>query len=80
MELFIIPLHYIYLSSDFVNGPVAVGIRETLSFKGVHLLSGNDLKVVVNQFVTGSFILLSRNSFIFIHYVRLLEPWQRKLF
>ena len=38
------------MSSDLVNGPVAVGIRQTLPFKGVHLLLGNDLaedKVVV---------------------------------
>ena len=45
-----VPLHSIYLSSDLVNGPVAVGIRQTLPFKGVHLLLGNDLagdKVVV---------------------------------
>ena len=32
------PLHNIYLSSDLVNGPVAVSIRHTLPFKGVHLL------------------------------------------
>ena len=36
-------LHNIYLSSDLINGPVAVGIRQTLPFKGVHLLLGNDL-------------------------------------
>ena len=50
-----VPLHSIYLSSDLVNGPVAVGIRQTLPFKGVHLLLGNDLagdKVVVNPLVT----------------------------
>ena len=49
------PLHNIYLSSDLVNGPVAVGIRQTLPFKGVHLLLGNDLageQVVVNSLVT----------------------------
>ena len=49
-----VPLHDIYLSSDLVNGPVAVGIRQTLPFKGVHLLLGNDLagdKVVVNPLV-----------------------------
>ena len=43
------------MSSDLVNGPVAVGIRQTLPFKGVHLLLGNDLagdKVVVNPLVT----------------------------
>ena len=50
-----VPLHNIYLSSDLVNGPVAVGIRQTLPFKGVHLLLGYDLagvKVVVNPLVT----------------------------
>ena len=43
------------MSSDLVNGPVAVGIRQTLPFKGVHLLIGNVLagdKAVVNQLVT----------------------------
>ena len=52
-----VPLHNIYLSSDLVNGPVAVGIRQSLPYKGVHLLLGNDLagdtcKVVVNPLVT----------------------------
>ena len=50
-----VPLYNIYLSSDLVKGPVAVGIRQTLPFKGVHLLLGNDLagdKVVVNPLVT----------------------------
>ena len=50
-----VPLHNIYLSSDLVIGPVAVGIRQTLPFKGVHLLLGNDLagdKVVLNPLVT----------------------------
>ena len=52
-----VPLHNIYLSSDLVKGPVAVGIRQTLPFKGVYLLLGNDLagvKVVVNPLVTGT--------------------------
>ena len=52
-----VPLHNIYLSSDLVKGPVAVGIRQTLPFKGVHLLLGNDLagdKVVVNPLVTNT--------------------------
>ena len=43
------------MSSDLVKGPVAVVIRQTLPFKGVHLLLGNDLagdKVVVNPLVT----------------------------
>ena len=50
-----VPLHNIYLASDLVKGPAAVGIRQTLPFKGVHLLLGNDLagdKVVVNPLVT----------------------------
>ena len=50
-----VPLHDIYWSSDLVKGPVAVGIRQTLPVKGVHLLLGNDLagvKVVVNPLVT----------------------------
>ena len=50
-----VPLHNHYLSSDLVNGPVAVGNRQTLPFRGVHLLLGNDLagnKVVVNRLVT----------------------------
>ena len=50
-----VPLHNIYLSSDLVTGPVAVGIRPYLPFKGVHLLLGNDLagdKVVVNPLLT----------------------------
>ena len=52
-----VPLHNIYMSSDLVNGPVAVGIRQTLPLKGVHLLLGNDLagdKVVVNPLVTST--------------------------
>ena len=43
------------MSADLVNGPVAVGIRQTLPFKGVHLLLGNDLaedRVLVNPLVT----------------------------
>ena len=42
------------MSSDLVNGPMIVGIRQTLPFKGVHLLLGNDLagdKVVVDPLV-----------------------------
>ena len=33
-----VPLHNIYLSSDLVNGPVTVGVRQLLHFRGVHLL------------------------------------------
>ena len=50
-----VPLHNIYLSSDLVTGLVAVSIRPSLPFKGVHLLLGNDLawgKVVVNPLLT----------------------------
>ena len=50
-----VPLHNIYLSSDLVTGLVAVGIRPSLPFKGVHFLLGNDLagdKVVVNPLLT----------------------------
>ena len=52
-----VPLHNIYLSSDLVTGPVAVGTRPYLPFKGVHLLLGNDLagdKVVVNPLLTST--------------------------
>ena len=48
-----VPLHNIYLSSDLVTGLVAVGIRPSLSFKGVHLLYGNDL-VVVDPLLTST--------------------------
>ena len=50
-----VPLHNIYLSSDLVTGLVAVGIRPSLPFKGVHLLLGNDLagdKVVIDPLLT----------------------------
>ena len=52
-----VPLHNIYLSSDLVIGLVAVGIRPSLPFKGVHLLLGNDLagdKVVVDPLLTST--------------------------
>ena len=54
-EYDIVPLHNIYLSSNLVNGPVAVGIRKSLPFKGVHLLLSNDLageKVAINPLIT----------------------------
>ena len=35
-----VPLHNIYLFSDLVKGLVAVGIRPSLPFKGIHLLLG----------------------------------------
>ena len=45
------------MSSDLVTGLVAVGIRPSLPFKGVHLLLGNDLagdKVVVDPLLTNT--------------------------
>ena len=47
---FNIPFHTIYLSSDLVNGPVAVGIRQSFRLKRVHLSFGNGL--AGDQFVT----------------------------
>ena len=41
-----VPLHNICLSSELVTGFVAVGIRFSLSFDGIHLLLGNDLAVL----------------------------------
>ena len=52
---FNLPLHNIFFSLDLVNGPQAVGIRQTSPFKAVYLLLSNDLagdKVVVNLLVT----------------------------
>ena len=78
----------IYLSSDFVTGLVAVGIRPSLSFKGVHLLLGNDLagdKVVVNQLLTVIPCIDQppdpielEISLIFTHFVPSQGPWRRK--
>ena len=34
--------HNVYLSSDLVTGPGAVGVRSSLPFKVVHLPLGND--------------------------------------
>ena len=50
-----VPLHSIYLSSDLINGPVALGIQKLYPFSGVHILLGNNLagdKVVINPLVT----------------------------
>ena len=52
-----INVYNIYLSSDLVTGLVAVGIRFSLPFKGVHWLLGNDLagdKVVVDPLLTST--------------------------
>ena len=46
-----VPLHTVYLHSDLVSGPVAVGLRPCLPVQGISLILGNDLagdKVVVN--------------------------------
>ena len=50
-----VPLHNIYLSSDLVTGLVAVGIRPSLPFKGIHMLFVNYLagdKVMVDPLLT----------------------------
>ena len=50
-----VPLHNICLSSDLVTGLVAVGIRPSLPFKGVHFLLGNGSagdKIVENSLLT----------------------------
>ena len=50
-----IPIHNIYLSSNLVNGPVAMGVKPSLPFDGIHLLLGNDLagnRVKVDPLVT----------------------------
>ena len=47
-------LHNIFLYSELVTGPVAVGIRSSLPFHGIHLLLSNGLagaKHVVNLLV-----------------------------
>ena len=73
------------MSSDLVNDPVAVGIRQNLPFKGVHLLLGNNLagdKVVVNQLVTDTPctdqspepIEQELPDLIFTHNMQVLEP------
>ena len=52
-----VPLHVVNLKSDFVNGPVTVGVMHSLLVTGVQLLLGNDLagdKVVVNPLVTAN--------------------------
>ena len=80
-------LHNIYLSSDLITGLVAVGIRPSLPFKGVHLLLGNDLagdKVVVDPLLTvhlvliNRLILFSRKFLTFTLLALSLGQWQRK--
>ena len=45
------PPNNTYMSSDLVNGPVAVGIRQTLPFKGnsCHFRRGFDTKVLFSD-------------------------------
>ncbi|XP_067685400.1 uncharacterized protein [Haliotis asinina] len=38
-----VPLHRVWLNSDFVSGEVVVGVVEELPFEGVDVLLGNDL-------------------------------------
>ena len=66
---------------------MAVGVRPSLPFKGVHLLLGNDLagdKVVVNPLLTNIPCIdqpsdpIEQEIPIFIHHVLLQGPWQRK--
>ena len=47
-----LPLHNVYLASKLVSGPVKVGTKLSLPFKGISLLLGNDLagdKVVTDS-------------------------------
>jgi len=37
------PLHKIHLQSDFVTGPVVVGVRSAFPMEGISMLLGNDL-------------------------------------
>ena len=41
--LFNVSLQVVNLKTDFVNGPVTVGVMHFLPVSGVHLLLGNDL-------------------------------------
>ena len=57
MRFLNVPLHVVNLKSDFVNGPVTVGVTHSLLVSGVHFFLGNDLagdKVVVNPLVTAN--------------------------
>ena len=50
-----VPLHVVNLKSDFVSGPVTVGVMHSLPVSGVHFLLGNNLAgVVVNPLVTAN--------------------------
>ena len=61
-----VPLHFVNLKSDFVNGSVTVGVMDALPVSGVHLLLGNDLagdKVVINPLDCQSFSESNRSTF-----------------
>lgn len=52
-----VPLHIVHLSTNFVSGPVMVGVRPSLPVPGISLLLGNDLagdKVMVNPCVSNN--------------------------
>ena len=53
MRLLNVSLHIVNLKSDFVNGPVTVGVMHSLPVTGVHVLFAGD-KVVVNPLVTAN--------------------------
>ena len=38
-----IPLHSVHISSKFVSGPVAIGVRESLPYRDIQMLCGDDL-------------------------------------
>ena len=74
-----VSLHNIFLYLELVTGPVAVGMKSSLPFDGIHLLLGNDLagaKVVVNPLVSDK-PLLDQSSDIF-RPVQLLVIWLRR--
>ena len=57
MQLFECSTSCCELKSNFVNGPVTIGVMSSLPVSGVHLLLGNDLagdKIVVNPLVTAN--------------------------
>ena len=62
-----IPLHNVYLASKLVSGPVKVGIKPSLPFKGICLLVGNDLagdKVVTDPILIDKPCLDQNSDFI----------------
>ena len=54
MTLCLFPLHNIHLSSRLVSGPVTVGVRSSLPYKGIQFILGNDLageKVIADPYL-----------------------------